>query len=580
MNTRSNRNASTLAAIVLLAGCGGGGSSSPSGVVVPSTPTPGPRASSTPVPATSLARITIVDPAGGAGSSAVKRRPSHLPATARTITVSANGAPAISFPYAVNGPTCVVSAAAVTTCTFDAAVPTGADSIVVQALNQTGKLLSTATVQQTVSGTTIVPVTLLGVPVTGSIKFGKSTAPVGTPATVALTLTVTDADFNPIAGTYSKPVSLTDSDTAGDTAISPNPVADSTTPISMTYDGKALNVRITVGLPGAGSAAFASALPAREFAIPSGTLAQSNAGTGTIVQGGDGAMWFGEQNGVGRITTAGAITEFPMVQPQQMVRGADGAVWFTTYSDSATGQFGELCRVDPTGTVTKFNVNVTSHIVLGADGNFWTADGHSYVRRITPAGGTMQFPLVPPAGALNPGVQVSDVVARADGNLNILDDTSDVVYTVTTAGTQLGAVVMSPFPVSGGSLSPAVFGPDGAIWYTSQNALVRITQAGATTEFTQLPGPFNAINGIGFVAPIITGPDNNLWTTGSWFGQSQSPAVFRVVPASGAAIALPLPTVPVTSVYGQPNPGALATGPGGTIWYTRGATVGVFTPPT
>jgi hypothetical protein len=345
MRLNALRNASFLVGFALLAACGGGGSTGGGGGTIPPTPTPVPTATPSSAPVTSTARLTITDPVGPS-TFAAKKRPLHLPASTKAIAVSANGAPVVTIPYTVNGPTCVISSSTVT-CTFDVQVPAGNDSIVVQALNAGGKVLATATVQQTISGTTVVPVTLLGVPANAFVGPTLSMAPAGGPTSVPLTVTAYDADGNTIAGTYATPVTLTDDDKSGHTSISPNPVVSSTTAVSLNSDGKAANARILTSFngPGSGGALFATSIAAHEYTVPSGAQTASNAGTGTIVMGGDGAMWFGEQTGVGRATPTGTITEYPMVQPQQMVRGPDGAVWFTTYFDQSTGKSGELCRV-------------------------------------------------------------------------------------------------------------------------------------------------------------------------------------------------------------------------------------------
>ena len=93
-------------------------------------------------------------------------------------------------------------------------------------------------------------------------------------------------------------------------------------------DGKAVNARISTG-PNTGNL-FATGVAAHEYNVPSGTYTSAYAGTGTIVLG-DGAMWFGEQDRIGRSDANGNITEYAMVQPLQLVAGPDGAVWFTTY---------------------------------------------------------------------------------------------------------------------------------------------------------------------------------------------------------------------------------------------------------
>lgn len=565
------REPAILSAFVLLSACGGGGSSSGSGAVLAPAPTATPTSASS----TATARVTITDPVG-ASTFAAKRLPSHLPRSARTITVAVNGGTPVSFPYAVNGPTCVTSSSTVT-CTFDVQVPAGSDSIVVQALNSTGKLLSTATVQQDVSGTTVVPVTLAGMPNSAGVKLQQKTAPVGAAASIPIALSVFDVDNNPIVGPYATPVTLTDNDTSGHTSISPNPVGSSTTAVSLRFDGGLANVRVSTTLTSSGADGFAAAPIVHEYVVPSGTLVTSNAGTGTIVMGGDGAMWFGEQNGVGRVDASGRITEYPMVQPQQMVRGADGAVWFTTYYDTATGNSGELCRVASDGSVTKRNLQIVGPLVLASDGNFWNVDNNGYVKRVTPSGTVSTFNLTAPSTALNPGVRANDIVASPDGNLRVLDYGNDIIYTVTTSGSQIAATQMSGANVPYGG-SAATFGADGAIWFGSQGDIIRTTTTGALTSYAQFPGTLTAINGIGFAPPLLSGPDNAIWTSGSWVYASNA-TVYRIAPSTGTILALPLPLVTSTSFSGQPPAVGLANGPNGTIWYVRGQSVGWFAPP-
>lgn len=578
MNGISMRNGLVLLAFVSLAACGGGGGGGSAGPgPVPTTPTPTPTTAPTNAPATSLARVTISDPVGPSTFGAA-RRPRHLPSSTASITIGVNGGPASSFPYHVNGPTCVTDSST-TTCTFDVQVPTGTDTIVVQALNAAGKPLATATVQQAVSGTTVVPVTLLGVPASATVSLASNSAPAGTPTAIPIVLTAKDADGNTITGTYATPVTLTNDDKSGHTTISPNPVVSSATSVALNFDGSASNARISASLTGSGVTLFASAVAAHEYAIPSGTLAASNAGTGTIVQGGDGAMWFGEQNGVGRVDANGAITEYPMVQPQLMVRGADGAVWFTTYYDSATGHSGELVRVAADGTATKLNVAIGVKFVLGSDGNFWDVDGNNYVKRVTPSGTVNAYPLISPPGALNPGVHANDIVASPGGNLIVLDYSNLIAYTVDTSGNQVAATQMSPgkYLATGGS--NAIIGPDSAVWYIGQNEVVRYGgSAGAITEYNQLPGTLTYASGYGNASPLLAGPDGNVWATGTWLLNS-TPTFFRITPSTGAILALPAPSSGRNGVGLPPSTLGAASGPNNTIWYVRGSNVGRFSPP-
>src|SRR5207244_8505500 len=75
----------------------------------------------------------------------------------------------------------------------------------------------------------------------------------------------------------------------------------------------------------------------------------STAGSGAlrIAAGPDGALWFtafdGQVGRIGRITTAGAITELPTPTPNSwplgIAAGANGTLWFT---ESATNQVGRV----------------------------------------------------------------------------------------------------------------------------------------------------------------------------------------------------------------------------------------------
>lgn len=80
----------------------------------------------------------------------------------------------------------------------------------------------------------------------------------------------------------------------------------------------------------------AGAATINEFSIP--TAASSPAG---ITPGPDGELWFTEYGGgkIGRITTAGVVTEFPTAgYPGQITSGPDGNLWFTEYSGVRIGQ--------------------------------------------------------------------------------------------------------------------------------------------------------------------------------------------------------------------------------------------------
>jgi hypothetical protein len=63
---------------------------------------------------------------------------------------------------------------------------------------------------------------------------------------------------------------------------------------------------------------------------------------GSITAGPDGNLWFttGFDQKIGRITTAGVITLFPLPQvgtPMDITTGSDGALWFTEFAGNRLG---------------------------------------------------------------------------------------------------------------------------------------------------------------------------------------------------------------------------------------------------
>ena len=95
-----------------------------------------------------------------------------------------------------------------------------------------------------------------------------------------------------------------------------------------------------------------------------------------IVAGFDGDLWFMEEKGdaptVARITTAGAITEFPLESAQesfagQIAAGPDGRIWFVS-------EAGSVGRLNPaTRRISKVALpsRVPEELVAGPEGSLW-----------------------------------------------------------------------------------------------------------------------------------------------------------------------------------------------------------------
>jgi streptogramin lyase len=107
-----------------------------------------------------------------------------------------------------------------------------------------------------------------------------------------------------------------------------------------------------------------------------------------ISAGADGNLWFTQFTAtqIGRITPAGAVTEFPArARPlngiNSIARGPDGNIWYLTYSD--TGNHNRIGRITPTGAATLFESGADSPFggaslgSIAASGGLRCCDGHS-----------------------------------------------------------------------------------------------------------------------------------------------------------------------------------------------------------
>jgi len=145
-----------------------------------------------------------------------------------------------------------------------------------------------------------------------------------------------------------------------------------------------------------GEAAIAAVSTAGNFGVltpatlPSSTTTLA-LGVG-ITSGPDGALWFTETSAgkIGRVTTAGAITEYAAgissgAQPYGITAGPDGALWF---AESGTSKIG---RITTAGQVTEFTIptpnSVPIGIATGADNALWfTESSANKIGRVTASG--------------------------------------------------------------------------------------------------------------------------------------------------------------------------------------------------
>ncbi|HTX37548.1 MAG TPA: DUF4214 domain-containing protein [Bryobacteraceae bacterium] len=162
-----------------------------------------------------------------------------------------------------------------------------------------------------------------------------------------------------------------------------------------------------------------------DFPIPT-----SGAAATQIAVGPDGALWFTEAmgNNIGRITTAGTITEFPTAagsNPWNIVAGPDGALWFT---ETGTAKIG---RITLAGTITEFPVpsgNSPLNLGIGPDDAIWfTEPSGNQIGTVTTAGVFNEFP-TPTAGS-----HPESIVAGLDSGMWFTEGQGNNIGRVSTA---------------------------------------------------------------------------------------------------------------------------------------------------
>jgi len=275
------------------------------------------------------------------------------------------------------------------------------------------------------------------------------------------------------------------------------------------------------------------ASPAIGRITPAGAITEFSKGLNAGAQpagigaGPDGNLWFadpGSPAAIGRITPSGEIREFSAglnagASPWQIAGGPDGNVWFTDIGPTPA-----IGRITPSGAITEFSAGLNagsslSAITAGPDGNLWFADGGitRAIGRITPAGAITEF-----SAGLGPKDNPYGIAPGADGNVWFSDSSGSPdadIGRVTTTG---AITKFSSGLIAGSTPYFIAGGPDGALWFTDEasptQAIGRITTAGGITEFSAGLNPMPSLYG------ISPGPDGNVWFTDN----SGSPAVGRI----------------------------------------------------
>jgi len=309
----------------------------------------------------------------------------------------------------------------------------------------------------------------------------------------------------------------------------------------------------------------------REFPVPTGSPGPSSSGPHGIVVGPDHALWFTEFNAnkIGRITTSGAVTnEFALppfvppakacppddsppprgsttAQPHNITVGSDNNLWFAEQVGNKIG------RITTAGMVTEFPIPTPcghSHGITAApDGKVWFVerDGNK-IGRIDPKAGNdaairasiTEFPIPGPKCANRScpaGIQSSGphgIAVGPDGNLWFGENWSDRLGRITRKG------VITTFPVPnlvGGIplyVNNVAKGPDGNVWFgnLNSNQIGHIDPTGSTQQIqasiTQLALPSGSPgwNSDG-PATLVAGPPSDRASV--WFTENFAGAIGR-----------------------------------------------------
>ena len=220
----------------------------------------------------------------------------------------------------------------------------------------------------------------------------------------------------------------------------------------------------------AGYVALAAAImsSAGLFALPIAATAANNitayavcCSPNDLTTGPDGNLWFTEFGKVGRITTAGVVTEFPIVTSNNaalgITRGPDGNLWFT--ENPGDNLHGKIGMITTSGVVTEFaiptNYSEPFGIATRSDDNLWFAEaGASQIGKITPAGSISEYP-VPHVGS-----SPHAIIRGPDGNIWFTD------FHALSIGRVVPTGIVTMFDYATGPIGTAITsGPDGALWF-------------------------------------------------------------------------------------------------------------------
>ena len=275
-------------------------------------------------------------------------------------------------------------------------------------------------------------------------------------------------------------------------------------------------------------------------ASPGGTLWD-------IATGPDGALWVAKDGGIARMTTNGTLSvyNFPLgphgeqISATAITTGPDGALWFTKTGGPSPNSVG---RITTAGVITDYPVpsaftSDPGGITAGKDGSLWITEGHNpaasppgwgrKILRLTLAGNATEY--VTPTSDSAPGA----ITAGPDGALWFTEFNTRKIGRLTIDG-----VFTEYSPVSSASMGLAS-GPDGAVWFAELGSKVGRISA-CEYSIGAASTTFGVTGGGGDVAVTTgTGCPWNATSNASWItvasnsGSGASLVHYSVAPNAG-----------------------------------------------
>jgi virginiamycin B lyase len=308
-----------------------------------------------------------------------------------------------------------------------------------------------------------------------------------------------------------------------------------------------------------------------EYRIPMSFMTFPNAppnffSPNSIGAGPDGALWFtfssfaSGSDSVGRITTAGVFTQYLLSAgrgPQGITAGPDGALWFAA---------NPIGRITTSGNLTEYPIPTASaglmYIAVGADGALWfTEKNADKVGRITTSGAVTEFGIPTTSSA------PAGITSGPDGALWFTEGSGNKIGRITTSGT----ITEYPIPTASSSPRGITAGPDGALWFVEENSnkvgrittpvsaaplVAAVLPSSRSVEVANTASAFamiinsstSAVNGCAIV-PVTTVPAGFLYqttnpTTNALTGSPNTPASIAASGSQSFVIAL-TPNAPV-----------------------------------